>query len=189
MALVERAGPPPRSIQPSTRELKLRDVSTSEAPGVAEFRALMSRFATGVCVIAVEAGETGISGMTVNSLVSVSLDPMLVSWSLQNASSQFDRYAGAERFSISILREGQADLAMRYASRADSQLRSDDFVTLRGGLPVVAGALGHVECTRWATYPAGDHTMILGEVADLDLAGQDEPPLAFFDGRFCRIDR
>lgn len=170
----------------------MRDVKPTETPGISSFRKLMGRFATGVCIVAVEDGDRGVSGMTVNSFVSVSLDPMLVSWSLQNRSSQFDLYARAERFSISILAEGQADLAQRYASRADSLLSADDFVTSRGGLPVVAGALGHMECALWSNYRAGDHTLVFGEVTGLELADTqgrpDTAPLGFCDGRFCRIE-
>ncbi|MGB3712613.1 MAG: flavin reductase family protein [Erythrobacter sp.] len=167
----------------------MRDVQTNEAPGIARFRKLMGRFATGVCVVAVGNEETGVSGMTVNSFVSVSLEPMLVCWSLQNTSSQFDLYAEAPRFSISIIGDHQRELALRYASRADSQLRADDFVRSQGGLPIVADALGHMDCEAWSRYPAGDHTMILGEVTGLDLPDDDATgaPLGFFEGRFCRI--
>jgi len=167
----------------------LRDIPSHEAPDIADFRKLMGRFATGVCIVAVEGGKAGVSGMTVNSFVSVSLEPMLVCWSLQNTSSQFDLYARALRFSISILTQEQQELALRYASRADSQLREQDFTRSPGGLPVVAGALGYMDCALWKTYPAGDHTMILGEVTDLAMPEPDAnaAPLGFYDGRFCRI--
>ncbi len=148
------------------------------------FRKLMGRFATGVCVVSIpREGGAGISGITVNSFVSVSLDPMLVCWSLQNSSSQFAEYAGAERFAISILAAPQQTLARRYAARGDSALVPEDFVRTPSGLPVIAGALGHVECRRWAVHPAGDHTMILGQVEAL-VEGAEQAPLAFFGGRF-----
>lgn len=181
------------SILLSATEFRLRNVTQTETPGIASFRKLMGRFATGVCVVAVDAGEHGVSGMTVNSFVSVSLDPMLVSWSLQNRSSQFELYAKAPRFSISILSDDQAELAQRYASRADSELRRGDFIHSNGGLPVVSDALGHIECALWSNYRAGDHTLIFGEVTGLDFEQSDNhparAPLGFFDGRFCRIEQ
>ena len=157
----------------------------------AEFRRLMGLFTTGVCVVSVARPGGAIAAMTVNSFVSVSLDPMLVCWSLQNGSSQFDTYAGADRFAVSILSEGQGDLARRYAARGDSQLRHDDFEWSADGLPVIRSALGHIECSRWSQYPAGDHVMILGEVTGLAPAhGFDAvpAPLGFFNGQFCSID-
>lgn len=166
----------------------MRDAQPAEQPlDTAEFRKLMGLFATGVCVVSVEGGERGIVGMTVNSLVSVSLDPMLVCWSLQNSSSQFELYTQADRFAVSILAHPQQGLAQRYASRKGAKLETGDFTMSAAGLPVVHGALGYLECRRWSLYPAGDHTMIFGEVSGLHLPGQIHEPLGFFNGRFCTI--
>ncbi len=168
--------------------------TSSSAERQAEFRHLMGRFTTGVCVVSVEAGDLGVAAMTVNSFVSVSLDPMLVSWSLHNSSSQFDLFARAERFAVSILADSHAELALRYASRGDSQLNVDDFISRDSGshrsLPVVAGALAQFECRRWSEYPAGDHTVIFGEVVGMSANTSADPgvPLAFFNGQFCSID-
>lgn len=125
--------------------------------------------------------------MTINSLVSVSLDPMLVSWNLQNSSSQYDAYAGAQRFAISILAEGQQVLARRYAARGDAGLLPEDFVSGEDSLPVIKGALGHVACRRFAVHAAGDHTLILGEVTGMELPSRPDRPLLFFGGRFGEI--
>ncbi len=164
----------------------MRDVQQAETPGPLEFRQLMGLFTTGVCVVSVEAGAQGVAAMTVNSFVSVSLDPMLVSWSLQNSASQFDLYTEADRFAVSILSEDQAELARRYAARGDTLLQPDDFVSSDNGLPVIAGALGHLECRHWSKFAAGDHTMIFGEVSGLSPRGSGAP-LGFFNGRFCSI--
>lgn len=157
-------------------------------PQVHAFRQLIGQFATGVAVIAIRSESGAISAMTINSLVSVSLDPMLVSWNLQNSSSQYAAYAGAERFSFSILAEGQQALARRYAARGDSALMPEDFIMLDDGLddglPVIAGALAHIACRRFAVHGAGDHTIILGAVTQMAQAALGEPPLVFFGGRF-----
>lgn len=155
-----------------------------------EFRRLMSLFATGVCIVSTAKPGGAPGGITVNSFVSVSLDPMLVCWSLQNNSSQFDLYANAENFAISILAEDQIDLARRYAARADTQHLDGDFEIAESGLPTVIDALAVIECKLWSVYPAGDHTMILGEVVRLGGGRHhDRPvtPLGFFNGKFCRI--
>lgn len=152
----------------------------------AEFRRLMGLFSTGVCIVSMGSADMKPSGITANSFVSVSLDPMLVCWSIQNSSSQFDAFAEAGDFAISILGEDQQDIARRYASRGDTQLQADDFAWTDNGLPVITGAIGHIECRQWSIYPAGDHTMIFGEVTAMD-AKHDLRPLGFFGGRFCRI--
>ncbi len=146
----------------------------------------MGLFSTGVCVISRVRQDGLPSGITANSFVSVSLEPTLICWSLQNDSSQFDAFAEAPQFAISILSEDQEQLARRYASHGDTQMQPDDFVWTHGGLPVVGDALGHLECRHWSRYTAGDHTMIFGEVAAIE-ARDDVRPLGFFGGRFCRI--
>lgn len=155
------------------------------------FRSLMGQFATGVCVVASEGAGGEPVGITVNSFVSVSLDPMLVCWSLHNSASQFEVWAGTKAYSISILAEGQQAIARRYASRDRSGDRADDFASGTRGLPHVAGALGYLECKPWNQYPAGDHTMILGEVTGLyraEMIGAAAGrPLLFFGSAFREI--
>lgn len=146
----------------------------------------MGRFATGVCVVSLLRGDDSVGAMTINSFVSVSLDPMLISWSLQNSSSHFNDFAEAQDFTISILAEDQELLARRYAARGDVAKIAEDFAFLPSGLPVITGALAYVECTRWALHPAGDHTLILGEVTGFGESG-NPPPLLFFGGKFGRL--
>jgi flavin reductase (DIM6/NTAB) family NADH-FMN oxidoreductase RutF len=156
----------------------------------AAFRRLMGQFATGVCVVSANdrASQSGgdIAGITVNSFVSVSLEPLLVCWSLGNDSSQFALWTETENFAISILAQDQADLARRYATRGSRDLDPRDFERTTHGLPVIAGALGYLECRQWSIYPAGDHTMVLGEVIGMHQAPCGRP-LTFYGGAFGRI--
>lgn len=170
------------------------EVQHTEAPEADEFRKAMGLFTTGVCIVAVDDSqggtEAGLAAMTVNSFVSVSLDPMLICWSLHNDSTHFARYTEAERFSVSILAANQADIARRYAKRGGIYLRNEDFVRSVGGLSIIAGSVSHFECRRWSLVPAGDHTMIFGEVEGLGGARTDDigvSPLTFFQGGFCSI--
>ena len=168
----------------------MHDVRTADPMDRAAFRRLMGQFATGVCVVSASApddasGET-VAGITVNSFVSVSLDPLLVAWSLGNASSQFELWTSAPRFAISILAQDQAELARRYAARGSRELDPADFERTTNGLPVIAGALGHLECRQWSLYPAGDHTMVFGEVIGMHRAAH-EGPLTFYGGAFGGI--
>ena len=152
----------------------------------AAFRRLMGQFATGVCVVSATTPEGDLAGITVNSFVSVSLEPLLVSWCLQNSSSQFDLWSKTSDFAISILAQDQQELARRYATRGSSGLETGDFALTSTGFPVISGALGHLECRQWALYPAGDHTMIFGEVTRITQA-EGGKPLGFFGGAFCGI--
>ena len=163
----------------------MHDTHSQHTPDPATFRTLMGHFPTGVCVVALDAPGGGVAAMTINSFVSVSLEPLLVCWSLHNSSGRFDLFAGAERFSISILAEGQSDQALAYASRVDHHARDGDFDRSASGLPVVAGSVAHFECRSHAQHPAGDHTMLLGEVTGLSAKpGKEDQALAFYKGGF-----
>ena len=50
-----------------------------------DFRQALGQFATGVCLVTVDDPELGPLATTVNSFSSVSLDPPLVLWSIQNS--------------------------------------------------------------------------------------------------------
>ena len=148
----------------------------------------MGQFPTGVCVVALKTDEGEIAAMTINSFVSVSLEPLLVCWSLHNASGRFDLFAKARRFSISILASTQGEQAATYASRVDSSPRERDFIEAASGLPLVKGALASFECSAHALYPAGDHTMILGKVTALtDSRGKGAKALGFHRGEFVSV--
>lgn len=167
----------------------LLPAAAPDSPDLAlAFRAVMGHFATGVAVIALRGADGAISAMTINSLVSISLDPMLVSWSLQNAASQYAAYAGADRFAISILAESQQALARRYAARGNIGLVEADFTAEASGLPVISGAIAHIACRRYAVYSAGDHSLILGEVTGMAQGPAGGRPLVFFGGRFGGLE-
>lgn len=175
------ATPPPETPLPA---------SDPDTPATSlAFRQLMGQFATGVAVVSHVSATGAVSAMTINSLVSVSLEPMLVSWCLQNSSSQFAAYAGATSFAFSILAEDQQALARRYAARGDSALLSEDFEAGEGGLPVIRGALAHVACRRFAVHDAGDHTLILGEVTGMAQGAAGRRPLVFHGGRFAGLEQ
>ena len=165
----------------------MRETVSTDRVDAAAFRQVMGLFSTGVCIVSRARVDGAPSGITANSFVSVSLNPMLVCWSIQNTSSQFEAFAKAEDFAISILNEQQQHLAQRYASRGDALMQPADFSWTASGLPVIAEAIGHIECRHWSSYPAGDHTMIFGEVSALQ-SRDDLRPLGFYAGRFCRIE-
>ncbi len=160
----------------------MRDDSVTNAVDAEAFRQTMGLFATGVSVIsAAHDGEP--RGFTANSLASVSLDPMLICWSIQNTSSQFALYTEAQDFAVSILGEGQSEIAARYAKPGHSDMRALDFAWTESGLPVIAGAIATIQCRQHSLYPIGDHTMIFGEVVGVG-ASAASAPLAYFKGSF-----
>jgi flavin reductase (DIM6/NTAB) family NADH-FMN oxidoreductase RutF len=80
-----------------------------------ELRNALGRFATGVCIISTMTENGKPLGMTANSFSSVSLDPPLVLWSLQNNSEVFDVFSRPRYFAINVLAREHHEHSGRYA--------------------------------------------------------------------------
>jgi flavin reductase (DIM6/NTAB) family NADH-FMN oxidoreductase RutF len=153
-----------------------------EMQGAREFRDCMSRFATGVTVVTTTRdGE--VHGMTANAFVSISIDPRLVLVSVSKRARMHAMLLDSRRYGLSVLAEDQEGLARHFAGRTKT-IDSVDF-EWKDGLPLVRHALAHVRCTVHAHHEAGDHTLFLGRVDDLDFG--DGYPLVFFRGRFYGV--
>lgn len=142
-----------------------------------EFRDALGCFATGVCVITTQSESGQAVGMTVNSFASVSLDPALILWSLQNNSEMYDTWLNAKTFAVNILRKDQRDLASQYARKSDHLLAAGHFVAGATGVPVLHESLVSFECELGATHPGGDHIILIGSVLEMENRDNGEPLL------------
>jgi flavin reductase ActVB len=149
------------------------------------FTEAMSRFASGVTIVTTVDAAGGAHGFTASSFCSVSLDPPLVLVCLARSANSYPVFAGCERFSVSVLRAEQADLALRFARTGTDKFGHGRFVTGAGGVSVVDGALALVECTAERVYEAGDHIILLGRVRH---ARVDEgSPAIYFNRSFSTL--
>jgi flavin reductase (DIM6/NTAB) family NADH-FMN oxidoreductase RutF len=152
-----------------------------------DLRNALGKFATGVCVITAAPEGFAPFGMTINSFASVSLNPPLVLWSLQNDSDCVPAFAAAERFAVNILAAEQRDLSKVYSKRGDHDLRAEHVKTGKAGLPLIRDALASFECEVWQRYDGGDHVILLGKVLAMESAGGDARPLLFFSGGYQEL--
>lgn len=153
-----------------------------------EFRDALGCFATGVTVITASPEGQAPIGMTVNSFASVSLDPPLVLWSLQNNSEMFEIWERTNQFGVNILRSDQQDLSNLYARKGDHLLESAHFVPGATGLAVLPDSLVSLECEVEARYPGGDHVIIIGRVVAMENRSNGEP-LLFCSGGYRELAR
>ena len=151
-----------------------------------ELRNALGRFATGVCVISAVDKQGNAVGMTANSFSSVSLDPPLVLWSLQNTSEIFDTFATAKRFAINVLAAEQVALSNQYAKKGDHQMTPAHYSTGRDGAPVISNALVSFECHLEATHEGGDHLIIIGRVSNM-YSRPTGKPLLFHAGAYGEL--
>ena len=151
------------------------------------FREVMGQFATGVAVVACN-GADGPSGLTTSAVASVSLDPPLVLVCFDNGSRTLDAVRAAGRFSVNVLREGQEDVAMLFASKA--QMAEKFAVVEHGeedGVPVLRDVLAWLTCDVRELLPGGDHTIGIAEVRALGADPDGGRPLLHHRGAFAGL--
>lgn len=151
-----------------------------------QFRAALGQFATGICVVttAREGGEP--IGMTVNSFSSVSLEPPLILWSIQNSAECFPVFMQANHFAMNVLCLEQEALSVLYSQRGIQPMRREHYALGSSGSPLLKGALASFECRVWARYPGGDHQIIVGEVIGQHVRPSGRP-LLYHQGRYAEI--
>ena len=147
-----------------------------------DFRQALGQFATGVCLVTVNDPELGPLATTVNSFSSVSLDPPLVLWSIQNSSDHLAVYTECQHFGISVLGAEQDALSGQYAQRGGHSAQAEHFTSGPQGEPQLIDALAHFSCAAHAIHPGGDHQIIVGEV--LQFESTDAAPLIFYGGGY-----
>ena len=130
-----------------------------------ELKSLMRAVPQPVSVVTVDAGGQK-AGLTVVSLVSLSLEPPLVGVAVgrQAALHELIREAGA--FAVSILATGQEAVAQHFARGVPPIILWQGLETRTGelGAPLLEGALGWIECRLASEHPTGDHTFFVGDV-------------------------
>lgn len=141
----------------------------------------MGRFATGVTILTVNGPDARPVGMTASSLASVSLVPPLVSVCVDHEAVLHDAILAAPVFVVNILASGQEVLARRFADQHDDRFDGVGYHRSPEGLLLLDGALAYLECDRFAGYPAGDHTLIVGRVIGGTI-GEGRPLLYYRGG-------
>ncbi|WP_271401000.1 flavin reductase family protein [Salinicoccus roseus] len=144
-----------------------------------EFRNAMGRFATGVTVITSSDGKENY-GMTANAFMSVSLEPKLITISIDNKANILDKIKTSGQFAVSFLSDEQQDISMHFAGQKKKE-GPIDFDEIEG-VPTIRGSLASVVCDVDQSIVVGDHTIFIGKVLDLKLS--EGQPLTFFCGRY-----
>ena len=147
----------------------------------------MSRFPTGVTVVAARSGDAAAPfGLTVNSFTSVSLDPPLVLVCIHRRAGSHDRLLEARTFAISVLAVDQGELAKRFAfGPAGDRFEGVVWNEAPAGSPVLDGAVAWLECSIDEVMPGGDHSIVLASVGASASSGGEA--LAFYHGEYGRV--
>jgi len=138
------------------------------------FRKAMGQFATGVA-IATTRSQGNITGLTVNSFTSVSLDPPLVLICVDLRSQSLPLLRESGIFAVNILTQEQEALSNCFASASDE--RTTYFCHARHhvaatGAPILDDSLAFIDTRITAEYPGGDHVIFIGQVEAVGYEGE-----------------
>ena len=152
---------------------------SGRVPSGFDLRSLMRLYPSGVSVVTTSVDGNSI-GVTVGSLVSLSLEPPLVGISIGRDLALHELVRAARVFGVSILRGDQDAVAAHFA-RGVPPIALWSRVELRASrtdVPLLEGALGWLECRVAAEHPVGDHTFFVGEVIAAE-EGDPGPALVY----------
>jgi flavin reductase (DIM6/NTAB) family NADH-FMN oxidoreductase RutF len=148
-----------------------------------ELRAAMRRFPAGIAVATTVVDERRF-GITIGSLVSLSLEPPLVGISLGIDTQAHELFREARGFAVSLLGGDQDALAQHFA-RSVPPIAQWERVDARDGArgPLLANALAWLECSVQSEHRAGDHTFFVARVDGIEL-GRRAPGLVYREGAY-----
>jgi flavin reductase (DIM6/NTAB) family NADH-FMN oxidoreductase RutF len=152
----------------------------------ATFRQLLGHFATGVAVITARDAAGRPSGMTANSLSAVSLVPPLISICVDQLADTHRVLAAGGPFVINLLSSGQEALSRRFAGELTTdRFEGVGYQLTASQLPILEGALAHIECEFFASHGLGDHTLFVGRVTGGSTA--EGRPLLYYRGGYTDL--
>ena len=149
----------------------------------ATFRRVLGHYTTGVCVVTATQADGAPVGMVVGSFTSVSLDPPLVAFFPAKSSTSWPRLESVGKFCVNILASNQLSLCRQIAGPGTDKFAGISHRVSANGSPILDDVVAWIDCTLDAVHEAGDHYIVLGRVAALEVE-RPERPLLFFQGNY-----
>lgn len=153
-------------------------------------RSAMRAWTAGVTVVTA-VYENQRHGMTVNSFTSISLDPAMITISLQRASRTHALIAKSRAFGLTILSAEQAEISDIFAGRAanaEDRFAGLQTETLVTGSPLIAGGLAWMDCRVVQTFDVGMNTLFIAEVLAARGSGEGQP-LVYHNRTYWRLSQ
>jgi flavin reductase (DIM6/NTAB) family NADH-FMN oxidoreductase RutF len=155
-----------------------------------EYRDALRHFPAGVTIVTIRSGEE-IHGLTVSAFASVSPEPPLIMVIIDHQHRAYEllQEAGAV-FAVNILAQDQVELSNRFAwVKDEDRFELGNWSTAVTGAPVLLDALAWLDCTIHAHYPAGTHTIYVGEIQGSHVPRAEELPLIYWNRGYRKLRR
>lgn len=155
-------------------------------------RAALRHMPMPVTVLLVHDG-TETRGMTATSVMPVSLAPPLLAVGVGHARWAHDVLVEGAPCSVALLNAGHEHIADHFggSARRERGVQPVRLARTRSGLPTVDEAVITFGCTVEHRYPAGDHTIVVLRVVDVEHAGEEDgcDPMLWHAGEAAYLDR
>jgi flavin reductase (DIM6/NTAB) family NADH-FMN oxidoreductase RutF len=145
----------------------------------------MGRSAAGpVCVVAAYDRLTdAIVGLTASSFVTLSFDPPMVMFALQQNADSYASLVSSKAFGVSVLSTHQSTTASLFARKGRQKTETTPFANGHVlHVPLIPDSLAQIECLTSQILLSGDHAIVIGlvEAAHTRLGA----PLLYFAGEY-----
>ena len=169
----------------------VRAVSIESEVTSGDFRNAMRHLTGGVSVITAGRGRD-ISGMTVTSVSSLSVDPPALIVSVNRESSSWPLVKRYGFFGVNILTSEQIDIAERFTGKGGlkgaDRFAGARWTTRASGVPLLVGALAAIDCEVEDIVERHSHVIVIGRVLDVAVSARIAA-LAYWQGRYVAIDQ
>jgi flavin reductase (DIM6/NTAB) family NADH-FMN oxidoreductase RutF len=169
----------------------VRSVSIEAEVTSSDFRNAMRQLTGGVSVITAGRGRD-VSGMTVTSVSSLSVDPPALIVSINREASSWPLVKRYGFFGVNILTSDQIDVAERFTGKGGlkgaDRFAGARWTTRASGVPLLVGALAAIDCEVEDIVERHSHAIVIGRVLDVAVSARTAG-LAYWQGRYVAIDQ
>ena len=154
--------------------------------GPDDFRRLLGHFASGVTIVTTSDADGRPAGLTVSAFASLSLEPPLVLVCVDHKAQSYPALKDNRGFAVNVLSTDHEVISRRFASTRLDKFDGVAYQMSALGLPLLGGALAHIECVTVNRHVEGDHTIFVGRVEAGATA--DGEPLLYHRGKYKRFE-
>jgi len=171
------------------RDIRAREIDPIAAS--ASFKGAMRHLAGGVSVITVGRGNE-LSGLTVTSVSSFSVEPATLIVSINRQSSSWPLLQKHGVFGVNILSSEHVDIAERFSGigglKGAQRFAGAEWISLASGVPLLDGALAAFDCEVEHVFERYSHAIVIGRVLDVRVSAH-RSALTYWHGKYIALDK
>ncbi|MET3304458.1 flavin reductase family protein [Bradyrhizobium diazoefficiens] len=150
------------------------------------FKVAMRRLASGVSIITTVDADGEWRGFLATAVSSVSANPPTILICVNQSGSSHDALLNSRRFCVNFLGARSQDVVESFK---DSEKRSGRFQMgtwkpIKTGAPALVGSLASLDCRVTSNITIHTHTIVFGEVEEIELGAANPESLVYLNGRY-----